>query len=353
MLPLQRSLCSYKVLVCACLMLAVLLVVSMSGVRHMTSEDWFGPGLEDTAEGPQARGPGVEIGFVDNSGAVQYLEEYQNLFTTDHLTMTADPNNPKTITTWWQAAAMIDWYINTPLRYRCRRKITVGNWHICQDSPFTVKPPCLVYSFGINFDFSFDDAMARIGCEVHSFDPSMKMMDHKRRGHSTFHNMGLGSYNTNAYIPRADTYVTNNQTWKMRTAKAVMKELGHENRVIDVFKMDIEGYEWAVLANMMETGVFRYIRQFMLEIHLFPDFPLKQDYVYIYTVYTKLREMGFREFTIGPHPKNLEVNAFNNQGDVEFVNVLFSKAEMMEDRRSIGTRSVENLLTEVERERTE
>lgn len=48
--------------------------------------------------------------------------------------------------------------------------------------------------------------------------------------------------------------------------------------------MDIEGYEWAVLANMMETGVFNYIRQYMLEFHLFPDFPLKQDYVYIYTV---------------------------------------------------------------------
>ena len=30
---------------------------------------------------------------------------------------------------------------------------------------------CLVYSFGVGEDFTFDDAMAKRGCEVHSFDP--------------------------------------------------------------------------------------------------------------------------------------------------------------------------------------
>jgi len=30
---------------------------------------------------------------------------------------------------------------------------------------------CLMYSFGVGNDFSFDDEMAKKGCEVHSFDP--------------------------------------------------------------------------------------------------------------------------------------------------------------------------------------
>lgn len=73
MITLQRSLCSWKVVVCACLLLAVLLVVTMSGVRHMTSEDWFDPAPVDTTKRPQAGDPGVRRDFVNNSGA---LREY-------------------------------------------------------------------------------------------------------------------------------------------------------------------------------------------------------------------------------------------------------------------------------------
>ncbi|CAG5115690.1 unnamed protein product, partial [Candidula unifasciata] len=224
MLQLQRWMCSWKTVVYLCLLFGVVLV-TMSGVRYMNCNDcylWWSP---------QPSSPRVTLNITNNEGAVAYLEKYKSLFKSpaEQLALEPDPNKPKTITTWWQAAAMIDWYFNTPLRYQCQQRVAVGNWHICQDSPFTVKPPCLVYSFGINFDFSFDDAMAQMGCEVHSFDPSMKLQDHKRGPLSTFHNMGLGSYNTNAYSPRSDMYVKNNQLWKMRTVKSIMQELGHEN----------------------------------------------------------------------------------------------------------------------------
>ncbi|CAG5131745.1 unnamed protein product [Candidula unifasciata] len=174
--------------------------------------------------------------------------------------------------------------MQAPVRYTCKTKQDVGNWLICQDEPYIIRPPCLVYSFGINWEFGFDDAMTDLGCEVHLFDPSMKEKDHKRANNSTFHNMGIGSYNTDAFLPRHDIYVKDNQTWKVRTVKAIMKELGHENKVIDVLKMDVETYEWTIIDNMVETDVFKSIRQFDVEYHLFPDYPLAEEYIHIYQV---------------------------------------------------------------------
>ncbi|XP_005107106.2 methyltransferase-like protein 24 [Aplysia californica] len=264
---------------------------------------------------------------VDNSKARSYLKRYNDLFNKNEKNLKVNPNDPSSIKTWWQAAAMIDWYINSPIRYRCKNRVAFGNWHVCQDEPYLVKKPCLVYSFGINFDFSFDDAMGKIGCEVHSFDPSMNTSDHKRNDNVTFHNMGLGSSNSDAFNPRRDMYVQDNQKWRMRTLKSVVQMLKHEQRVIDVLKIDVEGHEWAVMENMMETDMFQYVRQFMLEYHLFPTWPAKEDYVHLYKLYTKLREMGLREFAIGPHPKTLKVDKFNNQGDSEYINYFFKRKE--------------------------
>ncbi|VDI18203.1 Hypothetical predicted protein [Mytilus galloprovincialis] len=50
--------------------------------------------------------------------------------------------------------------------------MTDGGWNVCHDKPYRPPVPCLVYSFGINNDFSFDDFIVKTyGCDVHSFDP--------------------------------------------------------------------------------------------------------------------------------------------------------------------------------------
>jgi len=52
-----------------------------------------------------------------------------------------------------------------------------GAYYLCKDKqhwPFhndSTSEKCLVYSFGIDWDFKFDDEIARQGCEVHAFDP--------------------------------------------------------------------------------------------------------------------------------------------------------------------------------------
>ncbi|KAJ8320695.1 hypothetical protein KUTeg_002282 [Tegillarca granosa] len=52
-----------------------------------------------------------------------------------------------------------------------------GGWDLCSDSGYEPRNDgsCLVYSVGINNDFSFDDAISRkYGCTVHCFDPSLE-----------------------------------------------------------------------------------------------------------------------------------------------------------------------------------
>ena len=71
------------------------------------------------------------------------------------------------------------------LQYNCSDKEYVGAksgvdvdgaYYLCKDKkhwpyPSTSSDKCLVYSFGIDWDFKFDDAIAEMGCEVHAFDP--------------------------------------------------------------------------------------------------------------------------------------------------------------------------------------
>ena len=70
-------------------------------------------------------------------------------------------------------------------QFTCAKKAYVGGkreddvdgaYYLCKDDvvwpfPSKTEAPCLVYSFGINWDFKFDDEMAKLGCEVHAFDP--------------------------------------------------------------------------------------------------------------------------------------------------------------------------------------
>ncbi|KAH9512429.1 hypothetical protein Btru_039560 [Bulinus truncatus] len=218
---------------------------------------------------------------IDNSGAIVYLQSFhQTLGVND--TMKADPNDLSTVTLWWEAAAILAWYMNPPQntikRHPCQNIIKFGNWPVCQDEQFVVRMPCLIYSFGIANDFSFDDHLGRMGCKVHSFDPSMNRPDHVRNENVTFYNLGLAPYDTNAWEPFKDSYVRNKQIWKVRTLKSVMSELNHTNKVIDILKIDIETTEWTVLSNIIQTDLLKNIRIFLIEYHLFPSRPFKEDY---------------------------------------------------------------------------
>lgn len=197
-----------------------------------------------------------------------------------------------------------------------------GEWKVCMDPAYEPKSPCLVYSFGIANDFSFDDALAAMGCDVHAFDPSMKQGDHKHAAHVWFHNLGVGVNNTDTFSPRKDVYVKDEQKWKIRNVATIMKELGHQGKTIDILKMDVEGYEFYVIKNMLETGVLDHVRQFLVEYHVFDDNRYK--FVELFKITRELYDAGFRRFF------SFRLNCpcpyeYCNQANIGFINTKFGK----------------------------
>ncbi|KAK3087731.1 hypothetical protein FSP39_009832 [Pinctada imbricata] len=224
-------------------------------------------------------------------------------------------------TDWWKAAAFLELDFRERKRdYKCRRMALQGNWYVCLDGKWNIRPPCLVYSFGIGFDFSFDDDMTELGCEVHSFDPSMGLKDHVRNTSVHFHPIGIGGENIENFNPRMDLYVHDEQSWTIMTLGTVMAALGHTGRTIDLLKIDVEGHEWAVIDYLIDNGFLPKIKQFSLEYHLFPDWPKKSDYTKLLSTYKRLHDEGFRKFYTGIHPLFHDPEKFNIQADIGYVN---------------------------------
>ncbi|OWA51112.1 putative Methyltransferase-like protein 24 [Hypsibius exemplaris] len=139
-----------------------------------------------------------------------------------------------------------------------------GQYAVCLDRllpkmlSMSMANSCLVYSFGVNDDWSFDDALHGRGCEVHSFDPSSGGPSHKRGLRHWFHAWGLGT-RINALKPK----------WKMLTYAQIRQKLGHEGRPVDVLKLDMEGSEWSFLEStlMDHPSMLDAVDQLIMEIH--------------------------------------------------------------------------------------
>jgi hypothetical protein len=180
-------------------------------------------------------------------------------------------------------------------RYECARKRRVGGmtghvqaakdelfridgaWFVCMDEG--VRPSfnhCTVLSFGISTDESFDAEMnEKFGCRVHSFDPNVET---QRFGDKRRNTPGLGERDVLAVNDKWHFYrvglkavapnsSAETKTDNLKTIEQIYDLTGTRNQVIDVWKMDIEGYERPVLENLDIDYVCKYVKQFMFETH--------------------------------------------------------------------------------------
>ncbi|XP_071142224.1 uncharacterized protein [Mytilus edulis] len=153
----------------------------------------------------------------------------------------------------------------TSLQIHCTQVIRPGilkdgGWNVCHDVKYRPTVNCLVYDFGIGNDFVFDDDITKIyGCEVHGFDPTMKMKSRRRSEKAWFHDVGIG-----------EVEYTRRNKFKMSTFQNISKALGHENSIMHIIKMDIEGSEWVSMPVMIKQGYFEDVTMLLIEFHATP-----------------------------------------------------------------------------------
>lgn len=152
-----------------------------------------------------------------------------------------------------------------------------GGWTVI---PGLITRESVVYSVGVGSDISFDRAMIeRFGCTVHAFDPTPMARQWIARQtlppEFEFHPIGLA--NKDEEVPFAmplqegwDSFSlpregSDEETvlCPVRRLETIAADLGHER--IDVLKMDIEGFEYGVIDDVL-AGPLR-PAQWLIEFH--------------------------------------------------------------------------------------
>lgn len=177
-------------------------------------------------------------------------------------------------------------------------------------SPGFLNENSIIYSFGIGEDTSFDEAIINYhNSFVFGFDPTPKSINWIRKQSlpSKFRFLEYGISSTSGvvdfYLPKNEQHVSgslidqrnvdNSHSIKvqMKTIADIAKELGHKK--VDVLKMDIEGAEYQVLDDILNSAIP--IDQILLEFHdrFFADGKLQTV-----NAIEKLKKRGYEIFGV-------------------------------------------------------
>ena len=152
-----------------------------------------------------------------------------------------------------------------------------GAWFVCYD--FGLAPnenECNILSFGINTDDSFDVEMnEKYGCNLFSFDPIIendRFAKIRNANQSLFNSFTLKvNSKWNFYrigvVGDKEKIVNPNEIGGMQSLENILKITNLQDKVIDVFKMDIEYGEFDVLKHLNVDYACKYFKQFLLETH--------------------------------------------------------------------------------------
>uniref|UniRef100_UPI0037E96987 probable methyltransferase-like protein 24 n=1 Tax=Semicossyphus pulcher TaxID=241346 RepID=UPI0037E96987 len=202
-------------------------------------------------------------------------------------------------------------YITTPqvscaslARGESAHEGTKAAWAACLDPKYSLthrihSKHCRVYSFGLGVDDrSLERSLAKAGCEVHCFDPSLKQ-PHLQRDEMWLHRLSVDWRDPNPAIVAQRQYAN---TKKLAT---ILNDFGH--RQVDVLKADMESAEWKILENLVLEGVLDSVGQLLLELHLhWAGFEVGGDdpsvVRYWFSLLRELERANFRLFHVHSDP---------------------------------------------------
>ena len=155
-----------------------------------------------------------------------------------------------------------------------------GGWAVLKDS---LNQTSRVVSVGVGEDASFDlSLISKYGCAVHAFDPTPKSVDWVRQHISEplfcFQPLALGDIDgtLRLFLPKNTSHVSascrRNEHTKVDYFDAPCVRLTTlldklSLNYVDLLKIDIEGAEYGVIRDSIESGVISLINQFLVEFH--------------------------------------------------------------------------------------
>jgi FkbM family methyltransferase len=154
-----------------------------------------------------------------------------------------------------------------------------GGFFICNKF---LNEKSIIYSFGIGEDISFDEnVINNHNCQVFGFDPTPKSINwiksQKIPPGFFFYEFGINlesgyvdfylpinpNHVSGSYVHQNNMNLSEKISVKMKSFKDIILKLGHTH--IDVLKMDIEGAEYEVIEDILNSKVS--IDQFLIEFH--------------------------------------------------------------------------------------
>ncbi|XP_047478320.1 uncharacterized protein LOC125031504 isoform X2 [Penaeus chinensis] len=176
--------------------------------------------------------------------------------------------------------------------YNWKKDVLEGSKVVCMDPDVTPKKRgCVVYSFGVEDEWSFEEEMEGYGCEVWAFDAAMTTGNHNHSDSIHFYNIGLAASNT--------TRDVRGQTWNLFTYPAVVAKLGHSKTAVSYLNLDAAGSEWEILKEAMQDSphILTNVHQLGVKVHL--DLALKDPALYQVNLNTlrDLESYGFQLFS--------------------------------------------------------
>jgi hypothetical protein len=139
----------------------------------------------------------------------------------------------------------------------------------CDPHRLIQQDDCLIYSFGSNGVYLFEDGMvnlfrsANANCEIHVFDPNPNFarMDDVQNHNIHYHAIGLKS----SYQKFHPTGLFRLRNFKFLSLPEIQQQLNHTNRRVDIFKIDCENCEWTTYLDLLQPNID--IRQILIETH--------------------------------------------------------------------------------------
>jgi hypothetical protein len=195
-----------------------------------------------------------------------------------------------------------------------------GKW-VCGFDRVVKQPECVVYSFGVERESSFEAEILTKSqsCKIYGYDYSVSEWGPQLRYNPAFQNrISFNPYKLGGHdIPDSNP--------PMHTLEGLMKMNGHT--FIDILKIDIEGSEFDVLGSLMDAYEGRTLPfgQLQIEIHLWGiNF---QDFL---SWWERLESHGLRPFWTEPNlpsinvirgePSVLEWSFINTRGHHALIN---------------------------------